>query len=59
MKIRDFDYIAEECAKILSSRYADLSATDYDYLFALGGSSGGARPKILTKIDDEEKYLQL
>ncbi len=50
----DFDYIAEECAKILSSRYADLSATDYDYLFALGGSSGGARPKILTKIDDED-----
>ncbi len=50
----DFDLIAEDCAKILSSKSVDISVNDYDNLFALGGSSGGARPKILTKIDNED-----
>lgn len=44
----DLDEIAAECAKMLRTDYSD----DLDDLFRLGGSSGGARPKILTKIDE-------
>lgn len=46
----DLDDIAAECARMLASDFPD----DLDRLFALGGSSGGARPKILTAIDGEE-----
>ncbi len=46
----DFDEIAEECARVLKTDASD----DLDTLFALGGSSGGARPKILTTIEGEE-----
>ncbi|MBQ9833007.1 MAG: type II toxin-antitoxin system HipA family toxin [Clostridia bacterium] len=46
----DYDRLAEECARILDTNYSD----NLDELFLLGGSSGGARPKILTKIDGEE-----
>lgn len=49
-KLDDLDEIAAECAKMLATDYSD----DLDALFALGGSSGGARPKILTKIDGED-----
>lgn len=42
--------MAEECRKVLESEYSN----DLDMLFRLGGSSGGARPKILTKIDGED-----
>ena len=45
--IFDYDHYADECKKILASHPSD----DLDMLFALGGSSGGARPKILTEID--------
>lgn len=47
---RDLDYIAAECARILRSEDPD----DLDTLFALGGSSGGARPKVLMKLDGED-----
>lgn len=47
---RDLDVLAEECASLLETDYSD----DLDTLFALGGSSGGARPKILTSIDGED-----
>lgn len=47
---RDLDVIAEECASLLETDYSD----DLDTLFTLGGSSGGARPKILTAIDGED-----
>lgn len=43
------DEIARECERILN---ADTSE-NLDYLFAKGGSSGGARPKILTEVDGE------
>ena len=43
----DFDKLAQECSKILESKSSD----NLDELFKLGGSSGGARPKILTKIE--------
>lgn len=46
----EYDRLAEECKKVLESEYS----ADLDLLFRLGGSSGGARPKILTKIDGED-----
>lgn len=46
----DYDRLALECAKLLQTN----SSEDLDALFHLGGSSGGARPKILTKIDGED-----
>ena len=39
----DFDTIAEECEKILSSE----GTNQLDLLYKMGGSSGGTRPKIL------------
>lgn len=48
------DQIAEECEKMLKTEYS----ANLDQLFQLGGSSGGARPKILTKIDDEEWIIK-
>jgi len=46
----DYDRIADECRKVLESEYSE----GLDELLLLGGSSGGARPKILTKIDGED-----
>lgn len=46
----DYDRLATACSRILESQYSN----DLDMLFALGGSSGGARPKILTHIDGED-----
>jgi len=50
----DYDNIAEECRKILESELSE----NLDNLFLLGGSSGGARPKILTKIDNEDWIIK-
>lgn len=50
----DLDTIAEECRQILNTE----SAENLDELFRLGGSSGGARPKILTQIDGEEWIIK-
>lgn len=50
----NLDDIAEECANLLSTDFSD----DLDRLFALGGSSGGARPKILTQINGEEWIIK-
>ena len=50
----DLDILADECSKILRTNYID----NVDELFKLGGSSGGARPKILTTIDDEEWIIK-
>lgn len=49
-KETDFDKLATACHEILKTNYSD----DLDKLFLLGGSSGGARPKILTEIEGEE-----
>ncbi|MCL2391043.1 MAG: type II toxin-antitoxin system HipA family toxin [Oscillospiraceae bacterium] len=46
----EYDKMADECRKILESEYSE----DLDELFRLGGSSGGARPKILTTIDGDD-----
>ena len=45
----DLDVLATECSNILTTEYSEK----LDDLFALGGTSGGARPKILTEIDNE------
>lgn len=50
----ELDQIARECANILQTDYS----VDLDQLFRLGGSSGGARPKILTEIDGEEWIIK-
>lgn len=48
--ISDLDRLAAECKKILQSKDSD----DLDTLFALGGSSSGARPKVMVQLDDGE-----
>ena len=50
----DYDKLAQECSKILESQNSD----NLDELFQLGGSSGGARPKILTKINGEDWIIK-
>lgn len=50
----DLDKIAEECKNILRTDYSEK----LDELFHMGGSSGGARPKILTQIDGEEWIIK-
>ena len=45
-----YDRLAAECKRILETDYTE----DLDELFLLGGSSGGARPKILTEINGED-----
>lgn len=52
--ISDYDILAQECSKILESQNSD----NLDELFLLGGSSGGARPKILTSIDNEDWIIK-
>ncbi len=52
--IADYDILALECSKILESQNSD----NLDELFVLGGSSGGARPKILTSIDNEDWIIK-
>ncbi len=52
--ISDFDILAQECSKILESQ----NSNNLDELFQLGGSSGGARPKILTSINNEDWIIK-
>lgn len=48
-QIVDFDRLAEEAAIILGDKEGIVSA---DNLYRYGGSSGGARPKVFTVIDN-------
>ena len=48
------DEIAAECEKVLQTEFSE----QLDTLFTLGGSSGGARPKILTKIDGDNWIIK-
>ena len=50
----DLDVLSSECSKVLESENSD----NLDELFKLGGSSGGARPKILTKINGEDWIIK-
>ncbi len=45
----DFDQISGECRKILNEEESE----NLDTLFMLGGSSGGARPKVLISVNGE------
>lgn len=53
-EINDLDRLADECKKILRSEESD----DLDTLFALGGSSGGARPKVMLTLDDGDWIIK-
>jgi serine/threonine-protein kinase HipA len=46
----NFDTIAKECEKVLSSKKAD----QLDILYRMGGSSGGTRPKVLLSEDNRD-----
>ncbi len=50
----DLDQIADECRKMLETDYSE----DLDELFEMGGSSGGARPKILTSYNGEDWIIK-
>lgn len=50
----DLDALAEQCHQILTSAYDN----NLDELYTLGGTSGGARPKIMTNIDGEEWIIK-
>lgn len=50
----NLDQIAKECKQILKTECSD----NLDELFRLGGSSGGARPKILTSVEGEEWIIK-
>ncbi len=47
----DFDHLAKEAENILKSKESTGSV---DLFYKYGGSSGGARPKVFTKIDERE-----
>lgn len=48
------DELASQCRKILTTEYDN----NLDELYRLGGTSGGARPKILTTVNDEEWIIK-
>lgn len=50
----NLDELAEQCRKLLNTEYSDK----LDELYRLGGTSGGARPKIMTNIDGEEWIIK-
>ena len=50
----DLDELAEQCRKILNTEYSDR----LDELYRLGGTSGGARPKIMTTVNGEEWIIK-
>ena len=45
----DFDQMSQECSKILNEQKSE----NLDTMFILGGSSGGARPKVLLSLNGE------
>lgn len=52
--IYDLDLLAEQCQKVLNSEYAK----NLDDLYRMGGTSGGARPKIMTEIQGESWLIK-
>ncbi|WP_294787897.1 type II toxin-antitoxin system HipA family toxin [uncultured Eubacterium sp.] len=50
----DLDELAFQCQKILHTEYSDK----LDELYRLGGTSGGARPKIMTTINDDDWIIK-
>lgn len=54
IELKNFDYLSEQCQKILHTEYSE----ELDLLYKMGGSSGGARPKILTNIDNKDWIIK-
>lgn len=50
----DLDELAMQCRNILNTEFSDK----LDELYELGGTSGGARPKIMTDIDEEQWIIK-
>ena len=50
----NLDELALQCQKILLPEYSD----QLDLLYELGGTSGGARPKIMTEVDEEDWIIK-
>lgn len=50
----NLDELAAQCRKILNTEHADK----LDELYRLGGTSGGARPKIMTKFEGEDWIIK-
>lgn len=46
----DFDRLCKECNRIIENKEVD----NLDAVYALGGSSGGSRPKVHVKIGEED-----
>lgn len=53
-EIDNLDYLSKQCQKILKTEYSP----DLDVLYKLGGGIGGARPKILTHIEDKDWIIK-
>lgn len=52
--VADLDLMAQECKKILNSEHTD----ELDHLYRLGGTSGGARPKVMMHIKDKHWIIK-
>lgn len=50
----DLDALYQECAQLTQTD----SVNALDTLFQLGGSSGGARPKVMVRINDEDWLIK-
>lgn len=53
-ELADLNLIATEVDKVLNEIYSD----SIEHLFYQGGSSGGARPKVLIRIDGEDWLIK-
>ena len=51
---QDLDYLSEQCQKVLQAEYSE----DLDMLYKMAGSSGGARPKVLTRFDHKDWIIK-
>ena len=54
-KLIDLDSLANESRKIYD---LNIESDDFDNIFALGGASGGARPKVHVKIKNEDWIIK-
>lgn len=52
--IDDLDYLSRQCQNILHTEYTK----DLDLLYRMGGSSGGARPKVLTAFEEKDWIIK-
>ncbi len=50
----DLDYLSMQCQKVLQTEFSE----DLDMLYRMAGSSGGARPKILTTLEEKDWIIK-